>query len=37
MFVGIHSFEFIPLEIDGQTKTKLIQSEDFSGFFFLYF
>lgn len=37
MFVGIHSFEFIPLEIDGQTKTKLIQSEEFSGFFFLYF
>ncbi|CUM48584.1 unnamed protein product [Debaryomyces tyrocola] len=31
MFVGIHSFEFIPLEIDGQTKTKLIQSEEFSG------
>lgn len=33
MFVGIHSFEFFPLEIDGQTKTKLIQSEEFSGFF----
>lgn len=32
MFVGIHSFEFIPVELDGQTKkTKLIQSEEFSG------
>ncbi|CAG86619.2 DEHA2D00814p [Debaryomyces hansenii CBS767] len=31
MFVGVHSFEFIPLEIDGQTRTKLVQSEDFSG------
>ncbi|CUM53105.1 uncharacterized protein AC631_04813 [Debaryomyces fabryi] len=31
LFVGIHSFEFIPLDIDGQTKTKLAQSENFSG------
>mmetsp|Transcript_4645 Transcript_4645/g.4661 ORF Transcript_4645/g.4661 Transcript_4645/m.4661 type:complete len:154 (-) Transcript_4645:37-498(-) len=31
MFVGVHSFEFVPLDIDGQIKTKLVQSEDFSG------
>lgn len=31
MFVGVHSFEFVPLDVDGQINTKLVQSEDFSG------
>lgn len=37
MFVGIHSFEYIAIEVDGQAKTKLIQSEEFSGFFSYFF